>query len=574
MNKLQLYITRSGSGFKSLFNHNPNEDVRRCVFDLRQALSLVSYDVEEKNIFYMLSTAADGIFFTILRTIPPHPGHHLAAWIYIPNGLQISDVDLEAIVRLTTRKVSSAEVSQADVAALREAFNVEYPTVKNAPALTAGEGPGFAWRRYGGDTGLSILDFCGRGLFQQCYIPYAGVMLVDADLNCEVLAPDLTDVPLGNEAMILPPEKSGEGFEAHVFGRALDRPLRGTLDAPLQVVWKRPGFQEVTVDEIVDSPEFTPQVVSTVDSHKMITTASFLITSQGTHEPLEDCSIRVNGREITDEGREFTPEELRKASVLVSCEGYFPFSGTMDLASTTRALIQMKERRKIYRFELPVISSELGAPVKFEIHSKKPLEESPLEGYVLLDDIQEGPTRTNHLGFVGRGASLTQKLLYGAIGLVVGVLLTWLLGMCSRTEESTLAPAADPDTVVDTNVEVPAPVTEAEITRKPEPAAAAPAQKENSVSADAIRYLDDNNVWTREDLERFTLTKGLYDDMNSLDVERLISVWGPKLGSSKNFAKIVEHARMGQKKTKKAAPYNPAGDTRISVQGYLNRIDP
>ena len=71
MNKLQLYITRSGANLKSIFNLNPNEDVRRHVTDLKDAVSLVDYNPEEKNIFYMLKSTDDGIFFIILRTIPP-----------------------------------------------------------------------------------------------------------------------------------------------------------------------------------------------------------------------------------------------------------------------------------------------------------------------------------------------------------------------------------------------------------------------------------------------------------------------------------------------------------------------
>jgi hypothetical protein len=56
----------------------------------------------------------------------------------------------------------------------------------------------------------------------------------------------------------------------------------------------------------------------------------------------------------------------------------------MDLASTTQALIQMQERRKVYQFEMPLKSSEYGAPIKFEIRSKRELAGSPIDGYEIL----------------------------------------------------------------------------------------------------------------------------------------------------------------------------------------------
>lgn len=585
MNKLQLYITKSGNTFKSLFNLNPNEDISRHVRNLNTAVMKISYDVEEKNIFYMLSSINEGIFFTVIRTIPPQVGHHLAAWIFIPNGLQIDGDALEQVVRLTTRKVSNAEVTNDDVAALRETFGMEYPTDAEAPALTAGQGVSVAWRAYGGDTGLSLADFTGRGRFQQCYIPFSGVLLVDAELGCDVDAPDLTDVPVGDEAVLLPPEKSEDGFIAYVFDRALDKPLRGTLGAPLTISWKRPGFEDVTRTEVVNALEFTPSPVSTEGSHKTITQNSFYVTSQVSKEELHNCTVRVNGREITGSGYSFTSEELTHATVLISCDGYFPFSGQLDLASTTRALIQLQERRKIYWFELPVISSSLGAPIKFEIRSKVPLTQSPLEGYALLDDIQEGSTRTNHLGFVGASTSLTTKLMYAAIGFVVGAAVMFGFGQCSHdtTTGSKLARAANPDSVVvSANPVVEAPTTPAVVDITPEKETPKPEAKAEVATdsklgvADAVKYLDENTTWDKNEMERNASLKGLFDDMNNFRIERLTGVWAKKLGDSKKMQLVVKHAEQGSHKgkAKYEGTYNKPEDTRISVQGYLNRIDP
>lgn len=588
MAKLQLYITKSTSDFKSVYNINPSEDVRSSVTDLRKAVSQIDYDSAEKNIFYFLKSTNEGTFVTVLRTIPSRPGDHLAAWIYMSADMSVSADELESIVRLTTRKVSGSEVSTEDVAALREAFSADYPTRHDAPALTGGRrGGGFAWRRYGGDEAPSLHEMLGRGLWQQYYLPYEGVLLVDEELGIMASGDDLTDRPLGAEAVVLPPESTEDGFKPYIFGRLLDRPMRATMGCELTVVWRRPGFEDVTRTAAITEPVFTPSPVVTDDSRKTITPNSFKITSQFSHQPVSDCQIRINGYEITPEGRSFTRAELLSASVVVSCEGYFPYSGHIDLASTTKALIQLQERRKIYVFEVPVKSSDLGAPVKFEIHSKKPLTDSPLEGYRLLDEIQEGINRTNYLGYSGSGlGSMTRRIIiFGAV-LIVGLIAGLTIGRCSRTSSPALS-ATNASAGSDSTQTTPAENTASEVAV---PAATAPETRPASDASqakvnpaltmtDAIKYLDASGKWNRDEMEKYSDLRGLYDDMNNFRIDRLINTWGPKLNGSKNFARVTDHAQKGQSPAKKSklkisGTYNKADDNTITLQSYLNRIDP
>jgi hypothetical protein len=253
-------------------------------------------------------------------------------------------------------------------------------------------------------------------------------------------------------------------------------------------------------------------------------------------------------------------------------------------------LIQLQERRKIYRFEVPVVSSELGAPIKFEIQTKFPLARSPLEGYELLDDMQEGPTRTNHLGYVGTGVSLGTKILYIVLGCIIGVALTFAFTQCSNTSgQRHMAPAANPDSIVENKVPTVNPedkkATVTDITPEPTPAEPAADEKATVTDSDvdsslglkdAIKYLDDNTVWVRDDMERNAALKGLFDDMNNYRLDRIMNVWAAKFKDSERMAKLAKHAQQGSKnkKAKLDGTYNEPNDNRISVQGYLNRIDP
>lgn len=582
MSKLQLYITKSANEFKPLYNINPSEEIRNHITDLREAVKQIDYNAEEKNIFYLLKSTNEGTFVTVLRTIPTRAGDHLAAWIYIPSEMVISADDLEGIVKLTTKKVSGSGVSSEDIAALREAFSAEFAIDRERSTITGVNAKGcYAWRLYGGDDAPSFHEMMGRGLWQQCYLPYAGVLLIEEELHINASGDELTDEPLRAEAVVYPPEASGDGFKPYIFGQLLDHPIRASLGCETEIVWKRSGFEEVRDKVKIDTPEFTPEVVSTEESRKLITTNSFSITSHYTHKPITDARIMVNGHEISEKGRLFTRGELVSASVVIHAEGSFPYNAHHDLASSTRVLIQMQERRKVYVFELPMKSSDFGAPIKFEVQSKYELNDSPVEGYALLDEIQEGATRCNHLGYSKSGQLLGKdKLIYAVCGLVLGFLIAMLCNCGGGSNAANNNDSIPADTTsVPSFTQV---VTEPEA--KPEAKVSQPSQTTQSsatptqaTTAAALKYLNSTREWSKTEIDKFPDLAGLYDDMNNFRLQRLVDFWGPRLKDCKNFDDVIKFCNQSIK-TKKAeklsGTFNNGTTSTIKLQSYFYRIDP
>lgn len=584
MNKLQLYISKSLRGFKSVRNINPSENVQRHIHDVRRALESLDYDPAEKHLFYLISYVEEGSFFTILRTIPDKPLDHLATTIFVPNGLIITRKEMADIVRRTTRMVSNPSVSAEDINDLHELFSKEYPVEPNPPACVASEGRDYACCMYGGDTGRKLEDFYAGALYQPAFIDYAGIVLVDAALGVTSSATDVTDVAPGTNVALLPPPEQPDGFVPHIFHHVFDRPFLVSLGSEVAVVWKRGGFEDKTQMVTIEADGQQLEPVSNADSRKSLTPASFYITSQTSKTPVHGAVIMVNGVEI-NEARTFTHDELKGADVVIRAAGYFPFHARLDLAATTQALIQLQEQRKIYRFELPVKSSELGAPIHFEIHTKRELTDSPVEGYALLDDIKEGQARNNHLQYTGSGSWLSRRntIIGFVAALVIGFALGWLImggssgPSSAATSDSIPATAQDspaqPEPTAATQKAAVAPAPEQ---TQPRSAAPAPApQTDGHVSAEAIRYLDSNTRWDRAELDKLGLT-GLFDDMNNFRLQRIVDVWGVKLKASDRFGKVADHARqsINKKIFKPEGTYCKAGDNVISVQTYLNRIDP
>ncbi|MDE6333453.1 MAG: hypothetical protein K2L77_02280, partial [Muribaculaceae bacterium] len=271
-----------------------------------------------------------------------------------------------------------------------------------------------------------------------------------------------------------------------------------------------------------------------------------------------------------------THDELKNADVVIRATGYLPFRGRLDLAATTQALIQLQEQHKIYRFEMPVKSSELGAPIHFEIHTKREFTDSPIEGYTLTDDIKEGAGRTNRLQYVASGALTSRRNIVISVvaALVAGFLLGWLITGNNGDAKADIIADSIPVKAEDVRGATPAP---APVEQPGQDAAAAPVPQPSAgkVTAEAISYLDNNTLWQREQLEQLGLN-GLFDDMNNYRLRRIIDIWGVKLKASSRFAKVVDHARQSQNKKifKAEGTYCKPGDNSIAVQTYLNRIDP
>lgn len=409
-------------------NINPSENVQRHIRDVRSALEKINYDQSEKYLFYLLSYIDEGTFFTILRTIPGQAYDHLATTIYVPSGLGISREQMAEIVKHTTRTISNPAVSADDLNALHEIFAREYPLNPEQGMCVASEGREYAFANYGDDSGRRLEDFFGAALYQPEFLKYAGVLLIDELLGVSCAAEDINGLELSHTVRLLPPNSSPDGFTPHIYHHKFNRPFMVPLGGEVEIIWRRTGFEDRRQRLSVERDGQRVDAPSISDAKKAITPSSFFITSHASKTPVEGAVIVVNGLEIKGQVN-FTLAELKNAEVNITAAGYFPFHATLDLAATTQALVQLAEQRKVYRFELPVKSSELGAPIHFELHTKRDIAESPIEGYSLReDDIKEGQGRVNYLDYTGAttGFSMKWLALTGVGALIVGFLLGWL----------------------------------------------------------------------------------------------------------------------------------------------------
>lgn len=561
MERLQLYISKSLRGFKTLTSINGTESVRRHLRDLRTALETVAYDSAEKCVFYLLQYIEGATFFTVLRTIPDKPLDHLAATIAIPEGTVIEAEDLYQIIREVRRKVSNPGMNAEDIAQLRVVFAREYPVDRDAGRQVPSEGRAFACRYFGGDTGVSLRDFLGDNLYQPMFTSYAGVLLADASLPFTLSGTDLTDQPLSKVVNLLPPKRIPD-YVPHIFHRVFDRPFKVALGSEMEILWRRPGFEDVVQRVNVDADGIRPEAAVTADSRKTISSASFFVTSRTSDKQLPEVSIRVNGVEITDR-HEFTQSELENAQVCITAPGHHAYNGTLDLASTTQALIELAERERP-RAASTVVDPEAvrrAAEATRRMNSNYRLENNGKKWWVKL------------------------LLMLGGVVLALAICLLLFPGLFGDTSDEPVIPQRrEADSVAPAasiaSMKMQAGESAAQ-TPGPDSTAATAAEVKDAVdNSKAVAFLDGNSSggwWSEKELAAYPELKGLYEALNTYDFDALTEVWPRRFPDCEWLGTIARHA--ANAKAKKLDPKtgahapNYTGSGRIHRREYINWID-
>lgn len=540
MNKLQLYITLAQDDFKSMVEINPDSYVQSWVTDLRPILRQVAYPAANKAIFYLLKYIDSGVFITAVRTIPKQPLHHVAAWIFIPYSLRISNANVWNAVEFITHKISNSEVRPKDIDEMSSLLGHAYEEDLQAPSFPASSGLNVAYRYYGARVDVSLSDLLGRFRYQTAYLPFAAVWIIDENITNDISGTNLSSAPLEDMAVLLPPETpNADGYMPYIYDEVFDMAYYVPMERNIDIIWRKDDA-DLKQTIYVAQPEMRAPNLN-LQRHAM---------------PMPSAQTSTQERPSTRNYAQPPAEQ--------PIDG----QGPGDVPS----------RKKTYHFQIPAKSAAIGTVIEFEITTNNELDGSPIDGYEPTAEVQEGAGRSNHLLY--KAENTRQKIinnsLYALAGFVVGLTLA-LVCTCDRQKPEP-APAAQPMIEEQAVVVAEEPAAEgqpAEQTVAATQPAAAPAAADRSLEA-AINYLDSNQKWTRQEMEQYPDLQGLYADMNKIDRHKLVEVWGPKLKASRAFTnQIVHHSKLSYKKKPRKTPYNAPGEEEtIRIQNYLNTIDP
>lgn len=517
MKKLQLYITMSKGDFRHVAEVNPQPEIKALVGDLRSAVCQVDYQASSKNIFYLLKYTDTGVFVIVLRTIPDVIGNYLAAWIFCPYSCKISDKDLCSAVDFVSEKVAGHSLTNQIFGEIRQLFGHEYEEDPLAPIFAPTDGNAYAYRYYNGNTGTSLSDLIGRFRYQPCYLPFAGILLVDSAVSDNVSGTNLTSAPKETMATLLPPDTADtDGYKPTIYACPFDVPYFAPMDRTFDIIWVKPGSPNVKQPVTVSKSEMqAPAFEEYTRPVRM-------------HESME---------------RRFEPKlEPEEDEEKLSKPVFHPID-RVEEDNTNDEYAENQTEGSFFDKYSDVINNVLYAVGGFLLGVAATL--------LVTCDRDSEPIETPHAPEI-QNVSESQAAT-DAVNALAEAQASESAAQTTPVEESAPAPAA---------AEAPAAQSQQ------------PAENANADIKAAIAYLDNNTTWKKADMEKYPDLKGLYDDMNKVDRQSIINKWGPKLKGSKKFSNIVTHAKLSKKKKARRVPYNSPKASSIPLQDYLNNMDP
>lgn len=527
MNKLQLYITMSKGDFRHIADVNAHAEVKAYVGDLRSAVCQVDYQASSKNIFYLLKYTDKGAFIIVLRTIPDVTGNNLAAWIFCPYSCKIADKDLCSAVEFVADKVAGHSLNNQIFGEIRQLFSHEYEDDPLAPIFAPTDGKAYAYRYYNGNTGVSLCDLIGRFRYQPCYLPFAGVLLVDSAISDNVSGTNLTSAPKETMAVLMPADTAdADGYRPTIYACPFDVPYFAPMDRTFDIVWVKPGAPNVKQPVMVSKSEM--QAPSFEEYTRPVTVHAVKEHAENEHKA--EIKPKQEEKKFFDSDTSDTREEDNAGEEYAAEE----YGGNAEESSFFD-----KYSDVINNVLYTVGGFLLGVAVTLLVTCERDSE----------------PIETPHTP-AAQNVADSQAAVDAVSALAE-----------QQPAEETPQTAAPEESAANSTA----------LSATETPAAEPQSQPSANANADikaAIAYIDNHTTWKKSEMEKYPDLKGLYDDMNKVDRQSIINKWGPKLKSSKKFSNIVTHAKLSKKKKARRVPYNSPKASSFPLQDYLNNMDP
>lgn len=117
MNKIGFRIYRFKEGPSIGLTVNEGDWTKKVV-DIRDILKLYNSEDESKFAMFM-SFSENGAYITIARSISGRGGDNTAAWIYIPNNIEVTGTEIIQIIDIVKEELSA---SKSNVERLTQIF--------------------------------------------------------------------------------------------------------------------------------------------------------------------------------------------------------------------------------------------------------------------------------------------------------------------------------------------------------------------------------------------------------------------------------------------------------------------
>ena len=545
--KLGIVIQAANQGNQEIFQRNKEEGWANSIDDLRIPMGGLTFSKDDAEpAIYIKFLGEEGYLLALVFTDHggSRSGDNTTVWVHVPAACGISNEETIRVIEqikevAKTGNFVSSPIYDEIAGNTYQDKGVLLPAVSTiCPDPKASK---YGVRRL---SDFTLQELLGNNIAQHEYAKYKGIFLLNQSVGFgkgfEILGAELKEV------RTLQAPKSQEGFEPYIVVAREDVPFTKAVEFPdgadVHIEWRKEGYKSISKEPKVTAKEEDFQNSIKIDASKDI------------YKEVHLDNIKVydsDGNLITNfkVWRKGLPQEDRsiyvptrgKSQITIKAEEYEDKDVTLKELTSDKG-IKLEKKLHHYRFALE------GSKEEYILTTQRRLTKSPIKGYSADDDISE--KYVNNLSYDG----ILQKIMYFGIGLgacllAVGLYVGWNVFVMDREpkfvdkqEAGQTATQDEDDTLTDT-------------------------QK-------ALNYLQNNDTWHKDSLDRFDATHGLFDELNEFKIDK-IKDKNDTLNNDK-LAKIVEaleeipaDSRPGTHDGK----YNAKDDKQININNYINSIN-
>lgn len=572
MLQLGLVFNVTSGGLRTVHQCNAQGQTwTKSIPDLRGDFSVLpNLDGSGKTVYQLRFLGAEGFLIALVK---PQKGNmsrgadHSAAWIHVPARAKISGEELVNVLNDVEQAISRLEGT--DTAKLNSVFAKQYsenplrqPLISRLSSKA--DGP-IAVRNYSATPGaIATLTEVLDALAQPVYAQYKSVFLVDVAAGLQVASTVKTITEPLKHLVVVEPPKAKDNFVPHlrsVENQAIEfkEPQEFVEGETLTVYWGRKGHatieKQARVAQGLNADEAFKFGVNDV---KRLLLPSFFIVRSEKGPLISNAQIRIDNIILTDKGLPFAEADwTKKHNIMVLAEGYENKSSDDALPTQQKLTITMKAKVFGDRRTLPLNDGSVKiAEVTIEVRGKRRISINDL---ILKNGELQLKSSKSKVSANQRNTGKGLGLYWKRVALIVGVLIIILGGLFVAyklwTEDKEDAKPT-PESI--------------EVSSNPDSETGPYSSSEDSLDFEMVRaYLDNNEKWSRDSLENYSFSKGLFDALNEYQLEDL-----------SNYQKIVrksEKLRQIEARADEMKGSLPRGkftdDNVITVDNYIKKLE-
>lgn len=545
--KLGIVIQAANQGNQDIFQRNKEQSWANSIHELRKPMNGLTFSKDDTEpAIYVEFLGEKGYLLALVFSDRARDADNATVWVHVPAGCNISSAETVEVIEQIKEVAKTgnfksnpifdeiADKTYQDKGVLVPAVS----TICSDPKASK-----YGVRRL---SNFTLKELFGNNIAQHEYAKYKGIFLLNQSVgfgnDFEELGAELKKV------RTLQAPKSQEGFEPYIVVAREDVPFTKAVEFPdeadVHIEWRKEGYRAISKPAKVTEKEEDFQNSIKINAEKDIYREVHrdnikVLGSDG--KSIESFEVWLN-RLLQDRKIFYVPTR-RECKITIKADEYEDKDITLKELTSDKG-IKLEKKQYTYRFALE------GSKEEYILTTQRRLTKSPIKGYSADDVISEKDV--NNLSYDG----ILQKIMYFSIGLgacllAVGLYVGWNVFVMDREPKFVDKQEAGQTATQDEDF--------------------TPTYTDMQK---AFNYLESNDTWHKDSLDRFDATRGLFDELNEFEVNKIkdrnATLNNDKLGK---IVEALEQIPADSRPGTHDGKYNAKDDKQININNYINSIN-